>query len=1106
VRSSGSLPALRLSLPPDAADPAGSPAGRFLTFDPDQDDVVEHRQAAGPLLVVGSPGTGKTTALVEAAARRVERDGVAPGSVLLLAPTRTAAARLRQALSHRLGRTVREPLARTPYAYAFGLLRRARVVEGAAVPRLLSGPEQDRVLADLLAGHLLGEGRVPGWPADLPENVRELDGFREELRALIMRAVERGVAPRELARLGRAHHRPAWVAAAEVLDEYLDVTALASPGAFDPAGIVDAAAGLLEGDATVSRDERDRIAFVAVDDAHELSAASYRLLAALCGGGGALLMAGDPDAGTDTFRGAQPHALASVTSRFRRVDGGEGRTVVLRTVHRHGPQLRAVVSRVADGIGSAGFVRHRRAVSGCESGPDPSGDVGGDAGGDVGGATADPEVALLATPAQEAAFIAHRLREAHLKGGIDWGAMAVVLRSARDTSALRRALGAQGIPLDSGPTTLALRDEPGVVPLRLALRCVLRPETLDADTAVALLCGVLGGTDAIGLRRLRRRLVQAFPGGDADVTLAEAISHVVEGLLLDDEPVDPDGAEPVIADGVPEALSGAVGTPVRRVARVLAAGRIAAAEPGSDPERVLWAIWEASGLAQAWRNSALLGGTTGARADRDLDSVMALFTAAARFVERSPHAGAEAFLAELEGHRVPADSLADRAVTGGAVTVTTPHGAVGREWDLVVVAGVQEGVWPDLRPRTSLLGAQDLADLLDGRGGVGDRSLSGHEAERERRRGVLSDELRLFHVAVSRARRRLLVTAVRSEDLLPSSFFDLVLSEHAAAETTALTVVPRAMNLSALVAQLRSVVTDPAAGDQWRRDAASGLARLAAAGVPGADPDDWYGLAGASSREPLRGDQALIAISPSKVEGFQRCPLRWLLEQSGGTRASSTSQALGSLIHGIADAEPAGRPEELRRLLDERWASLRLPDGWPAQALRRRAERALDKFAVYVRESRREGRELVGTEVAVGTQLGRAVVKGTVDRLERRPDGSLYVVDLKTGTTAPPKAEVPRHAQLGVYQAVLDAGGSLAGTHSGGAALVQLGTKTKSTSVQAQPPLAHDENPHWARELVEDTAEAMAGNDFPATSNTMCRLCDLRRCCPAQVEGRRVVT
>ncbi|MET0521621.1 MAG: UvrD-helicase domain-containing protein, partial [Jiangellaceae bacterium] len=84
--------------------------------------VVEHR--GGPQLVLAGPGTGKTTMLVEAVVDRVERDGMDPEQVLVLTFSRRAAGELRQRIAARLGRTVREPLARTFHSYAFGLLRR----------------------------------------------------------------------------------------------------------------------------------------------------------------------------------------------------------------------------------------------------------------------------------------------------------------------------------------------------------------------------------------------------------------------------------------------------------------------------------------------------------------------------------------------------------------------------------------------------------------------------------------------------------------------------------------------------------------------------------------------------------------------------------------------------------------------------------------------------------------------------------------------------------------------------------------------------------------------------------------------------------------------
>jgi superfamily I DNA/RNA helicase/RecB family exonuclease len=1077
--------------------------------------VIARRQGEGPVIVLGGPGTGKTTTLVEAAAARVERDGVPPDAVLVLAPTRVAAAALRDRMSARLSRTVREPLARTPHSYAFGLLRRVRVLDGDVPPRLISGPEQDRVLADLLAGHAAGGGRVPAWPAEITDEVRGLRGFRDELRDLLMRAVERGLAPEDLATLGRRERRPDWVAAADVLTEYLEVTSLATPGAYDPAGIVDTAAWLLADDPELLEAERQRRALVVVDDAQELTAASVRLLEQLCAGGRDLILAGDPDVTTQVFRGASPRLLGEAPERFRAPTGEPGAVVVLPTVWRHGPVLRDVAQRVASRIGSAGTVAHRSARPPHLPSPEPAGRA-------ADGATV--QVRVLGAASQEAAAVAYALRRWHLMDGIDWGRMAVVVRSTHAAAALRRGLVAAGVPVAVPAAEVPVRDEPAVRPIRLALRCALEPGQLTGEVAVDLLTGPLGATDAVALRRLRQALrAEEIAGGGtraSDELLVDALADPARLGSLE-----------------PGASAGA-----RRVARVLAAARDAALDAtgaqasiraDATAETVLWAIWEAAGLADAWRRTALAGGAAGARADRDLDAVVALFDAAARHVDRLPHAGPGGFLAYLEGQELPADTLADRAPAGSSVALVSAQTAAGREWDAVAVAGVQEGVWPDLRLRGSLLGAQALADLLDGRTESLAEPGAGTAAQR---RAVLDDELRLFHVAISRAREHLLVTAVRTEEEIPSPFLDLVeppAEEEPAAgddgeadDATAATAVaavvpgprdgvgtaPRALTLPALVAELRAVVVDARADGSRRASAARELARLALAGVPGADPESWYGLADTSSSGPLRPPDATVPVSPSRVESFDRCALRWLLEQSGGGGPSSAAQGIGTLVHEIAQLAPDGDPATLRRLLDERWPSLGLGTGWAARRERERADRMVAKLAEYLAAN---PRELLAVERDVEVQVGRAVVRGQVDRLERDDAGRLVVVDLKTGATPVRRDDLAEHAQLGVYQVAVEAGGfdgidpGAGGRddgepRSGGAMLVQLGHKAKGPGIQPQPPLADADDPRWAHRLVERVADGMAGEGFAASANEMCRTCPVTRSCPLQPDGRQV--
>ncbi len=1050
---------------------------RVPVLDASQQAVVDHRE--GPLRVVGGPGTGKTTTLVESVVVRVDRDGVDAGEVLVLAPTRLAAARLRELVTARLGRTVTEPLARTPASFAFGVLRQAATLAGEPAPRLIAGPEQDLVLRELLAGHAAGEGAAPSWPAEVREALATR-GFRTELRDLLMRAVERGLDDDELAQLGRQHGRPDWVAAAQVLGEYLGVTGLATPGAYDPASIASTAAGELASDAALLRQVRARARFIAVDDAHEMTPAVADLLRLVAGPGGPLLLVGDPDLTTQGFRGADPALFVGAGS----VGGDAVPTLRLTHAWRQGPGLGAVTRRVADRIGVVGSAAHREVVSSDA----PAGRA---------------SVHVLRSAVHEAAFIAELVRREHLERDVAWSDMAVIVRSGSRTATLRRVLASAGVPVELPLTETPVRDQPAVAPLLDLFEVSLaladgRATPLGTERAVDLLTSPVGGADAVALRRLRRALRADEIGGGG----GRSSDELLVAALLD----------PALLASVDASTS----APAHRVTRALVAGADAA-QTQPSAENVLWTIWHASRLADVWRRTALSGGPGGARADRDLDAVVALFDAAGRFTDRLPHAPPAAFVQHLRGQEVPGDTLVERGEAHDAVSLVTPAAAAGLQWRVVVVAGVQEGVWPDLRARGSLLGAQDLVDVVTGR----------FRSTQAARRAVRDDETRLFYVAVSRASERLVVTAVRDEDEQPSDLVDLVdpppvvaaddpSFDPAAFDSTGqrvITAAPRPLSLPGLVARLRQVVTHPLVlSDPTRAaaaaDAAVQLARLAAAGVPGADPRDWAGLDPVSDDGELRVPGP-VRVSPSRVEEFDRCSLRWLLANAGGRSASSLAQGLGNLVHEIAADLPDADAPTLTAELHRRWARLGLGSGWAADTERARLEQMITKLGAHLAKERAQW-ALVDVErdfaVEVDLPQGPALLAGRVDRLERDAAGALRVVDLKTGKSAPTRDEVHEHAQLGIYQLAVEHGGFTDGVpaRSAGAALVHLGVPTVAPKQQHQNPLSEADDPDWAMGLLARVSVGMAGSSFPATVNDLCARCSLRGCCPATGDGRAV--
>ena len=1059
--------------PPAARHPAVAPA-----LDGEQRAVVEHgaTPGRGPLLVLAGPGTGKTTTVVETVVERIEREALSPEQVLVLTFSRKAADEVRGRIARRLARTTATTPAMTFHAFCYALLRHEQASDAYTNPmRLLSAPEQDAAIAELLRG-----GDPASWPREL-RGALHTRGLASELQRLMASARALGMDSVDVEAVGRANDRDDWQSAGRFFDEYTSVAALENT--IDHTDMIFQAVRLL-GDPDPRERWRNRFRLVVVDEYQDTDPLQVAFLRALAGDGRDLVVVGDPYQSIYGFRGADVHGILDFQHEFG--DGSPAPVIVLQHTHRYGPTIGAAIRSIVHQRGALGRVDGSKyeALRSPISRIDDSGRV---------------EIRTFVSPTAEVEHVALLLREAQLHDDVPWTDMAVLVRSGAHLGRLQRALGAAGVPVEVAGDEVPLALEPSVRTLLSALHAAddLRSgRAIDPGAAAALLTGPLGGLDAASLRRLGRVLRQVEPDRPrpSRLLVAEALA---DPSILDTS------ARPGTPDG--DAVESA-----RTLARLLrqAADAIVA---GEAAEQVLWTLWDGTDWPRRLRHQSESGGDGALQADHDLDALCALFAEAARAEEQHAHRSVVEIATALEAQQIPADTLAQQVAPSRAVQLMTAHRAKGLEWPLVVVAGVQDGEWPDARWRSSLLQVERL-----GPDGV---------REPPSARAMIAEERRLFYVACSRTQSRLVVTAVAAgaDDGDQPSRFVGELHAHVSGQEGRTLPDPesrpqRALSLRGAVAELRRIgesTTSPAV-----RARAAAVLAAAVDQQGGAHPDRWWGLRDlTSSDEPMRDPDEPLALSGSAVSTMEECPLKWFFSREAkGERGSSAAQGFGSIVHAIAaEVVRAGGdadPDELATHLDDVWSQLEHPAQWIGE---REHEAAVDAIVRFSRWHREHGREVLAAEhefeVSVDVD-GRAVLmRGSMDRVELSVDG-VHVVDLKTSKNPLQKKEIAEHPQLGFYQLAVEHGAAagLPGVGSAGAAgaeLVQLRNDEAGApgypKVQAQDGPRPDE-PFFAVEQLRRSVHALHEEEFVATASTKsCGYCQFQRVCPAQDEGATIL-
>ena len=994
---------------------------------PAQLEVVNHRTSQ--LLVLGQAGSGKTSTLIAAIANRIAA-GEDPNKILALTYGRQAASKLRDqiASANPTSHTVAEPIARTFHSIAFMILNDPINLESSADKKyvLLSGAEQDAQIRQLLELDAANPAQS-NWPQDLIPALTT-KGFAKELREFIGRATERGSSPAELSKFAKKYDQKYWPAICQFWDRYQnamalrDATTTHSFNRVDPSEIVVLAVDKLESNQRLLEKYQKLFQIIYVDEFQESDRAQRKLLQLLSGP--ELVVFADPDSAVGRFRGADPDNLISDLEQF-----GIKKKITLDK------RLRPIASQ---------------------------------------------QVALLSSASEEANFIAHQFRSAHLISNMPWSQMAVIVRSpGPQITALQRAFAMNSIPVEIDAQAASLGDNPAIKPIITVAQIALGQLKITSsnwDEIELLLKSEFAGADAISIRQMRIALSKAQKHNPPKSSTDLILDHLT--CLTPDLPWEELTSLKRINDLIKEAKK--------------ALGK------SSDISDLLWSIWsngkyyEGELISRVWQQTALAGGNRGMIADQNLDAVITFFEVARRFSERMPEAKPSLFIDQLLGEKILADTITTTAQRGEVVQVMTVHSAKGLEWELVALAGMQEGSWPNLKQRGSLLGSERLVEIF--RHGISNiEQLDAISAA-----GLIQDEKRLLNVALTRASKQLFVTAITQEDTQPSSYF-----EKLAPQEIQLQQSQRSITQPALVAALRRIATVSDKEDS--QFAARALKTLASNGVKVADPKHWVGVKPVSTDLPVISPQEQLRISPSSLESFTECGLKWMLEQSGGRDADSTAQVLGSAIHVIAAQlkdQPTLTLDELEGKLKGAWSLIDMNQGWIKDYEYRRAASMLKKFYGWHVENKNQ---LIGVEEKFEFKLGSAIVSGSIDRVELTNEGKYYIVDLKTGATPISYEDAQQNKQLQSYQlAVVNDGfkNKLEHQEVAGAELIFVGDlKGKEAKGRPQDKV----NEKVVSQEISEIAVKMSDKNFVAVINDRCRSCAVKTSCPIQPAGKSVI-
>jgi DNA helicase-2/ATP-dependent DNA helicase PcrA len=396
----------------------------------------------------------------------------------------------------------------------------------------------------------------------------------------------------------------------------------------------------------------------------------------------------------------------------------------------------------------------------------------------------------------------------------------------------------------------------------------------------------------------------------------------------------------------------------------------------------------------------------------------------------------------------PQASVAD-SVDMNAINILTVHASKGLEFPIVFVVNLVKERFPSRQRSEQIPIPQDMIKEILPEGDY-----------------HIEEERRLFYVAITRAKEKLFYSA--------SSFYG---------------EGKREKRLSPFIAES---VGEELIG-KIKQEKAQRTSQLSLLDFLPSEKRELI-LPATSNSHPLT---KITYLSYSQIQTFETCPLHYKLRYILKVPTpQTTAQTFGTSIHAALrdfyqrrTAKEQVSVADISSILKRVW----ITEGYQSKEHEQVAfERAVTLLEDYLVTELATNPNPIGLELPFEFFVNKVRIGGRIDRIDKLPDGSIEIIDYKTGANVPTEKDVAKNLQLTTYALAASSIHDKIFQRNPDQILLSLyyieqGKKLTTTRTPEQL--------EEAKEELLQAAQAIEQSDFSCSKSIFCQNCEYKMLC-----------